>query len=599
MEIARMNIRNFRGIKNGELFFNGHTVLIGDNNSGKSTVIEAIDLVLGPDRLSRRPVIDEHDFYAGEYQIADGTLTEIQIEVLIIDLSEEQKSRFRDHLEFWDFENEVLINYPPAKNTENESVCEALRVGFVGKYDPEEDDFIGKTFFLSPLKDNGEYDTFQTSHKRQCGFLFLRTLRTGSRALSLERGSLLDNILKLQEKRLQMWEDVLTQLKDVSVAEKKELGITDTLSQVQEVLDTLVPNEWANNPHIKVSDLTRETLRRTLTVFMDTGVTTSDGKIYSAPFQHQGTGTINTLVLALLSMIAELKKNVIFAMEEPEIAIPPHTQKRIIESILGNSAQAIFTSHSPYILEEFAPEQLIVLQRNSGKLVGNPCRLPKSIKQKTYKEEMRRRFCESLLARRVLIAEGRTEYDAWLAAAKKLCTLKPEKYKSLSNLGISVINAETDSQVSVLGKFFRTLGKEVFAVFDNQSNEDRAKIQATGITSFESPEKGFENLILKHSKDDSLKRFAQSLTNEWPDHLKAHKPTQNSSIDEVKDSLNQYFKWGKGSGTAAAFLSQCENCSEIPVFIRDALVTMKKKIGNTDQVQCFCAGQQETGVSNG
>lgn len=46
--------------------------------------------------------------------------------------------------------------------------------------------------------------------------------------------------------------------------------------------------------------------------------------------QHQGTGTINTLVLALLSLIADLKQNVIFAMEEPEIAIPPHTQKRII-----------------------------------------------------------------------------------------------------------------------------------------------------------------------------------------------------------------------------------------------------------------------------
>ena len=40
------------------------------------------------------------------------------------------------------------------------------------------------------------------------------------------------------------------------------------------------------------------------------------------------------MVLALLSFIAELKPDtVIFAMEEPEIALPPHTQKRIVNSV--------------------------------------------------------------------------------------------------------------------------------------------------------------------------------------------------------------------------------------------------------------------------
>ncbi len=37
----------------------------------------------------------------------------------------------------------------------------------------------------------------------------------------------------------------------------------------------------------------------------------------AVPFQHVGTGTLNALVLALLSFIAELKPDsVIFAMEE-------------------------------------------------------------------------------------------------------------------------------------------------------------------------------------------------------------------------------------------------------------------------------------------
>jgi putative ATP-dependent endonuclease of OLD family len=44
-----------------------HAVLIGDNNTGKTTLLESLDLALGPDRLNRTPPIDEHDFYEGRY----------------------------------------------------------------------------------------------------------------------------------------------------------------------------------------------------------------------------------------------------------------------------------------------------------------------------------------------------------------------------------------------------------------------------------------------------------------------------------------------------------------------------------------------------
>ena len=67
MRIARLTIENFRGIKNAVILLPKHGVLIGDNNTGKTTILEALDLVLGPDRLNRQPPIDEHDFFRGEY----------------------------------------------------------------------------------------------------------------------------------------------------------------------------------------------------------------------------------------------------------------------------------------------------------------------------------------------------------------------------------------------------------------------------------------------------------------------------------------------------------------------------------------------------
>ncbi|MEX0828047.1 MAG: AAA family ATPase, partial [Haliea sp.] len=74
------------------------------------------------------------------------------------------------------------------------------------------------------------------------------------------------------------------------------------------------------------------------------------------------------------------KQNVIFAMEEPEIALPPHTQKRIVDSVRFKSAQVLFTSHSPYVLEEFDPSQILVLQRANGVLSHTTAAFPASVK---------------------------------------------------------------------------------------------------------------------------------------------------------------------------------------------------------------------------
>jgi putative ATP-dependent endonuclease of OLD family len=577
MRIARLSIKNFRGVRGGTLLLPPHAALVGDNNIGKSTVFEAIDLVLGPERLARRPVIDEHDFYAGEYLDAKGDPVLVWVEVVVVDLSEEQARHFRDHIEWWNDQDRALISEPPPESTDAPGVRAALRVAFEGAYDKEEDDFTGNTFFASPHEEIGARSAFKTLDKRVCGFLYLRTLRTGSRALSLERGSLLDIILKLQKKQLKMWEEVLDQLRILPVAERPEIGVTEILSAVQDALRDYVPAEWANNPHLRVSDLTRETLRKMLTVFMGTGATRADGSEYAAPFQHQGTGTINTLVLSLLSLIAELKNNVIFAMEEPEIAIPPHTQKCIVDGIRRKSAQALFTSHSPYILEEFLPAQILVVQRKDGVISAVPSSLPPTVKPKKYKEEFRKRFCEALLARRVLITEGRTEYDAFPSAARRLHELHPDDFRTLEALGLAVIDAGADSQIAPLGTHFRSLGKVTFAVFDQQTAVQKTAIEAAVDHPFQGPEKGFEETLLNGTAEVALRQFSAALVQdgEWPSHLAAQTPTSAMSLSDLRAALLKYFDWSKGTGTAADLLMGCSR-DEMPPYVVETLSRIKE-----------------------
>ena len=55
MRIVRLKVLNFRGIQSATLHFDDHTLLVGANNVGKSTICEALDLALGLDGLGERP----------------------------------------------------------------------------------------------------------------------------------------------------------------------------------------------------------------------------------------------------------------------------------------------------------------------------------------------------------------------------------------------------------------------------------------------------------------------------------------------------------------------------------------------------------------
>src|SRR5208282_1581808 len=261
-------------------------------------------------------------------------------------------------------------------------------------------------------------------------------------------------ILRLKEVRPQTWEDSLGTLSGITVASNPDLGISPILESINTALKKYVPKEWGVEPHLKVSNLTREHLRKVITAFIATG----DGD-HAAPFYRQGTGTINMLVLAMLSQIAEDKQNVIFAMEEPETAIPPYAQKRIVHEVRKLASQTLFTSHSPYVLEEFAVEETVVLGRDAdGVLARQAIALPANVKLKRYRQQFRTRFCEGLLARRILVAEGATEASAFPAACRRLAELKPDTYSSLEALGVCIVDSGGESDIPGMAQLYRELG---------------------------------------------------------------------------------------------------------------------------------------------
>jgi putative ATP-dependent endonuclease of OLD family len=337
------------------------------------------------------------------------------------------------------------------------------------------------------------------------------------------------------------------------------------LESINTALKKYVPKDWGIEPHLKVSTLTRENLRKVITAFIATG----EGS-HSAPFYRRGTGTINMLVLAMLPQIAEDKQNVIFAMEEPETAIPPYAQKRIVHEVRTLASQTLFTSHSPYVLEEFSLDETVVLRRDAeGKLSQSEVVLPKSIKLKAYRQNFRTRFSEGLFARRILVAEGATEATAFPVACRRLAELNPAAYSSLEALGICTIDAGIQNSIPDMAKLYGDLGKRVFAICDKQDAANKVLIEAQVELLLMHDEKGCENLVLKNTTQDALKRFANLI--DWPPHLATKYPDVETNL---VTALGEYFAGAKANWGIADFLAQCTE-AEIPEWLRDACAKLK------------------------
>lgn len=577
MRIVRVHIENFRGISLADIPLNGTSVLLGDNNIGKSTIFEAIELAIGADRLSRTQAIDEHDFHGGRYLNDGDQPRKIVVEAVIAGLDEQHRIKFRANLEFWRLADRALLGAGDVVGATQEGIDPAVRIRFEGAYDAENDEFVSKTWFAVPRQEDGTpISECRSGDKREFGFLHLRALRTGSRALSMERGSLLDVILKTYEVRTQMWEGLLDRLRNLDVvgAEDAEFGVI--LTAIRDAMREIVPGEWADSPHLRVSELTREDLRRVLKSFLATGVPG-----YAAPFQHQGSGTINALVLAMLGLIATRRNGrVIFAMEEPELSLPPHVQKRVVDKVRSLASQALFTSHSPYVIEQFPPEQMSVLTRDgAGVLQAANVILPDNLKLKIFRDGFRTRFCEALLARRVIVVEGKTELVAYSTVARRAAELDPATYQRLDALGWVPFDAAGQSAVASFASFFRSLGKTVATVFDQQQPVERAAIIASCDAAFEQPYAGFEHLLRAEIAPAMQAWFVRWFVaaGEWPQVLRHLVPAAGAADDAYGQAFHELFMHKKGDDYLTVFFEQCQ-VGHFPATMMATIAALKKMV---------------------
>jgi len=293
------------------------------------------------------------------------------------------------------------------------------------------------------------------------------------------------------------------------------------------------------------------------------------------PFAHAGMGTVNTLVLALLSLIADLKPaTVIFAMEEPEIAVPPHTQRRIADYLLTKTTQAFVASHSPFVIERFQPSQTLLLSRDGGVVTSRKVSDASGLKDNEFKRYARWGLSECMLGKAAIVVEGLTEFHALPVAARRMEERDPN-LQPLDTAGATFFNSDGDGNGPKFGKFFKTLGLRTIAFYDlkvNRAEDQKARYADNFDINREHTYKGFEDLV---SNEMPVARLWSFLT-----ELKVSGeagnvgiPAARPSNDEVRATSKKALASNKGAGWSARLFEECA-FEELPPTVTDFLSTV-------------------------
>ena len=450
MKIRKLTITRFRGLEQLSFCPGPSTVILGPNNSGKSTVLEALDLLFHPGFGRPRPPPDELDYHERQSE------REFEIEAVVGELNKELLAECLHYLEGWRAEEGELVAEPDGHGIEP-----VVRVRVRGS-----SEFEHIHEFAKP---EAEGARFFPRLRRQIGWVFDGRRRDPARQLFFYQGGLLDRLFANTDIDVAL--DVLrTALRDGASHVNYDNAVADTLGALSTDLEGLGLLEEGELATFETGAVSRRALLQTLRLALPIS---SD---IAVPLARQGRGAQRLVLMAvLLRLAAAADSNVIGAFEEPEEALEPLRQNHVssmLDEIVRSGGQIFVVTHSPEIARCFGIKSFLLLrERQAGNesrhLVGG---LSPSVEQ-AYERRLDGPVVRGLFCRVPVLVEGpsdRAAFEAfWAELVRRGSTRAPFR------LGLDVIVAEGVSHMPMLAAVLADLGRPVAAWVDQDTGDAR------------------------------------------------------------------------------------------------------------------------------
>ena len=357
MKLTEIKIENFRGVCSLHLPFDGLTVLIGENNIGKSTVLEAIRLVLTRGFGVRRGgQFTEYDFHLKDSNATPQTADPISI---TLHFAEEQESEWPDTVA--QQMNEVIQLDTTGMNH--------IWLQAKGAYQAESGSFETKWAFLNSsgaelvLKNATPLNLIS----RFVPLFFLSALRDASQEFG-QRGQFWSGFLKSIQLPDDQREKIEEMLREVNTS---VIGANAGLMEVtKKIADAgrLVPLDSADPVALEA---------------IPTRVFDMVGKIQvhlksscgaKLPLHRHGEGTQSLAVLMLFQAFAAAnlaeayapESTPLLALEEPEAHLHPSAIRSLGSFLERMSGQILVTSHSGDLVSRIPVMALRRLYKHKG-----------------------------------------------------------------------------------------------------------------------------------------------------------------------------------------------------------------------------------------
>lgn len=427
MYVSTIAIENFRRFSAGDKRFRmrlgpGLTALVGENDAGKTAVIDALRFALGTtDQEWQR--LEDADFHGGD------TSLEIKVACTFEGLTAADKRAFVEYLTYGDdpADEPILHIVWTAKDT-----GQSLR----GRPYRHVEVRCGK---------DGAGPTLASGARGLLSATYLRPLRDADQALSAGRGSRLAQILQ-RSRSINEGNDECDPSLPIAKQELSVQGISKVLDYLLEAQKGVAGTREEVDKRLKELALSGDHLasaiRATSAAASDTArlrellerldlSLTGEGK--------PGFGSNNLLFMAceLLLLAQEEKGNRLLLIEEPEAHLHPQRQLRAMRYLQQQAdeqhVQTIITTHSPNLASAIKLENLVMIHGNRAFSMAEG---------QTELATSDRRFLERFLdvtkanlffARGVVIVEGPAESILLPTLAKLIG-------RDFTEHGVSVVN---------------------------------------------------------------------------------------------------------------------------------------------------------------
>lgn len=457
--IYRLSIKGFRGIKNFEWHPEpGVNVILGGGDVGKTTILDAIGLLLSP----TNPVT----LSDAEYHLRDLTSGfSIEAVMKIDDAAVNQQGK---HSWPWEWNNKTLA--VPALDGAAPTGEPVYRFRVSGTPDLE--------LAYEIVQPSGDTDHFAISLRRAIGLVRLSGDDRNDRDLRLVQGSALDRLLS--DKAL-----------------RSRLGSKLAKSDVR---DTLEPDAQK-----ALGELDTAFRKNALPSSLDLAITGAQGVTITAligltaerdgvelPLSSWGAGTRRLAALAIAEQ--NQKAFPVTLVDEVERGLEPYRQRLLIQKLQSQPSQAFLTTHSATVISAATEASIWHLDR-FGKM-GPLDRKHIIAHQKSQPE--------TFLSRLAIVAEGVTEVGFVTALLEKALGGSIDQY------GIYVSDGGGHETTLNLLKALSEGGLRFAAFVDNENKhaDSWAKLSTTiGVLLFQWKKGCLEENLLKGVPDDKLEAF--------------------------------------------------------------------------------------------